>query len=134
MKLMKRAGIYKANNVTFNPATKFAESYNWWAFVSVIQNKVVFNEYRYSVSTSKHQHKVQRLMNELGIKIDLVVKTRSSLHTVQSLKEVKLLNELNNELLAAKKESQRIERNARAKRKRAEEKETALRNAMKVVE
>lgn len=70
MKYFTRAGIYKANNVTFNPKTIEAHSYSWWKFVDVIENKVIFNSYRYSVSTSKHQKKVLGLMHDLGIKID----------------------------------------------------------------
>lgn len=68
---MKRAGIYKASNVTFNPSRIEAFSYGWWKFVGVVEGKVVFNNYYYSPSTCKHQSKVRRLLAELGIKIDI---------------------------------------------------------------
>lgn len=71
MKYMKRTGIYKAANVTFDPKKIQAHSYVWWKFVDVVEGKVIFNNYRYSVTTSKHQSKVRALMNDLGIKIDI---------------------------------------------------------------
>jgi hypothetical protein len=69
----KRAGIYKnsTGSLTFDPKTCEAHSYRWWKFVAVVEGKVVFNNYRYSVSTSKHQSKVRSLLNDLNIKIDL---------------------------------------------------------------
>lgn len=73
MKLMKRINIYKASNVTFNPTTLDAFSYGWWQFVGVVEGKVIFNNYNYSPTTCKHQAKVRRLLNELGIKIDIVM-------------------------------------------------------------
>lgn len=73
MKQMKRTGIFKASNVSFDPSTVRAYSYGWWNFVRKINGAVVFNNYRYSNSTSKHQSKVWRLMDSLGIKIDLFV-------------------------------------------------------------
>lgn len=71
MKYYKRLGVYKASNVTFHPDTISAYSYGWWKFVGVVDGKVVFNNHRYSNSTSKHQLKVKRLLRELGIKIDI---------------------------------------------------------------
>lgn len=71
MKYFKRAGIYKASNVTFDPSTITAYSYNWWKFVGLVEGKVIFNNYSYSVSTSKHQSKVRQLLATLGVKIDL---------------------------------------------------------------
>lgn len=79
MKYYSRLGLYKAPNVTFNPKTKQAYSYRWWRFVDVINGAVVFNEYRYSNSTSGHQSKVRRTMEALGIKIDLYVSVPSGL-------------------------------------------------------
>lgn len=87
MKHMKRENFYKASNVTFNPTTIEAYSYRWWRFVKVIDGLVVFNNYRYSNSTAKHQYKVCRLMEQLGIKIDLHVQVRESLidQTIEEL-------------------------------------------------
>lgn len=87
MKLMKRSGIYQASNykVTFDPSKIEARSYKWWSFVSKLDGKVVFNNYRYSVTTSKHQGKVRDLMRELGIKIDLFLSVPDGLQTCPDL-------------------------------------------------
>jgi hypothetical protein len=79
LKFMKRAGIYKGVNVTFNPETKTALSYNWWEFVKVIGGKVFFNSYRYSTSTQRHQSKVRRLLEALEITIDFDVEAPQGL-------------------------------------------------------
>lgn len=79
MKYYKRLGIYKAGNVEFNPETMQATSYRHWLFVNKIKGKVVFNDYRYSMSTGRHQRKVEEVLNELGIKIHLYVSNRRSL-------------------------------------------------------
>lgn len=73
MKFMKRANIYQASNynVTFDPNKIEARSYRWWVFVAKVEGKIVFNNYRYSNSTSKHQSKVRSLLNQLNIKIDI---------------------------------------------------------------
>jgi hypothetical protein len=78
---MKRKNIYQASkyNVTFDPTKTEAWSYKWWKFVSVQNGLVVFNTYRYSVSTSKHQSKVRTLLSALGIKIDLAVECSEGL-------------------------------------------------------
>jgi hypothetical protein len=68
---MKRSNIYKATNVTFNPKTLDAHSYSWWRFVAKVEGKVIFNDYRYSVTTAKHQSKVRHLLESLGIKVDI---------------------------------------------------------------
>jgi hypothetical protein len=64
---MKRTNTYRANNVVFDPKIIEASSYNWWIFCKKIQGQIVFNNYRYSVSTQKHQRKVLNLMSDLGI-------------------------------------------------------------------
>lgn len=63
----------------FNPFTKTAYSYGNWCFVTVIKGKVVFNEYRYSKTTSTHQSAVKSLLRQLGIKIDVYVDMAPSL-------------------------------------------------------
>lgn len=73
MKLFKRDNIYKASNVTFNPESHTAYSYNWWAFVKRINGFLVFNNVYYSNTTCKHQSKVRALLRDLGLEIDLTV-------------------------------------------------------------
>lgn len=85
MKYMKRKKIYQSKNVTFNPETLEAYSYNWWAFVKKIDGVLVFNNYRYSVTTSKHQSKVRSLLNKLNINIDLEIPVLKGLQDYESL-------------------------------------------------
>lgn len=115
MKYFKRSGVYRASNVSFDPIKIEAYSYNWWKFVSVIEGKVIFNCFRYSNSTSKHQCKVRRLMELLGINIDQFVSLPKSLGTYWTLEELYLAAEeqICNEYLES--EIRREERNARAR-------------------
>ena len=73
MKLFKRANLYKASNVSFNPDTCEARSYEWWAFTKMINGVLVFNNHYYSPSTCKHQSKVRTLLRELGHEVALWV-------------------------------------------------------------
>lgn len=102
MKYMKRAQIYKSANVTFNPKTKDAHSYGWWRFVGVVEGKTVASNFRYSNTTAKHQRKVNGLMNELGIKVDLTMPLPRGVRHDQTLAEMILEAEehLCNEFLA----------------------------------
>lgn len=90
MKLMKRSGLYQASNynVTFNPETLEAYSYKWWRFVAKVDGKILFNEYRYSNSTSKHQSKVRALLEDLGIKIDVTLQLPRGIRHDQTLQEL----------------------------------------------
>ena len=56
-----------------------AVSYGWWVYCKVIDGKVVFNRYRYSVTTSKHQRECMQLLAEHGIAVDLFVESPKSL-------------------------------------------------------
>lgn len=60
----------------FNSETMQAYSYGWWRFVEKVGNYVVFNNYRYSHSTSKHQSDTIVLMDRLDIKIDFFFECR----------------------------------------------------------
>ena len=88
MKHFKRKNIYKASNVSFNPETYEAYSHDWWCFVKVIGGKVVFNSYYYSPSTCGHQYKVKRLLNKLGINIDLEIECPAGLQDYNTEKSV----------------------------------------------
>lgn len=54
-----KAKQWKASNVVFNEADETAYSYGWWRFVERIGGLLVFNSYRYSPSTARHQSKVR---------------------------------------------------------------------------
>lgn len=88
MKYFKTQNLYKASNVTFDPSKVIAHSYAWWCFVRVIEGHVVFNSYRYSNTTAKHQFKVKRLLNELGITIDFEVSVPESLKDTDTTKDL----------------------------------------------
>lgn len=79
MKYYKRLGLYKASNVTFNSYTLEAYSYDWWKFVAKVDGYVVFNDYYYSPTTLRHQAKVRRLLEELGVNIDILVHIKEGL-------------------------------------------------------
>lgn len=84
MKFFRRLGLYKSSNVSFDPSRFEAKSYNWWIFVRRVYGKLVFNDFRYSVSTANHQNKVRRLLTELGVNIDIVIECPQGLQHLKS--------------------------------------------------
>lgn len=56
-----------------------ATSYGWWNFVLEIDGMIIFNDFKYSNTTSRHQGEVDFLMYELGLKRDFTVYMRQSL-------------------------------------------------------
>lgn len=93
MKYFTRSKKYKASNVSYDPILRQAVSYNWWVFVKVIEGHLVFNNYSYSNTTSRHQWKVKRLLETLGVKIDLEMPVPNGLQTVKTLEECILVAE-----------------------------------------
>jgi hypothetical protein len=79
MRYLKTKNTYKASNVEFDATNIAAWSYGRWKFVSKIDGIVVFNTFRYSHSTTRHQSKVRSIMHQLGIRVDLYVDTPKSL-------------------------------------------------------
>lgn len=71
MKYYKRLKIYKASNVSFDPATNEGRSYNHWLFTMNYKDVILFNCYRYSQSTRRHQGVVLR---QLGYDNDKVIR------------------------------------------------------------
>jgi hypothetical protein len=119
MKLNKRANIYKASNVSFNPETCEARSYEWWAFTKMVNGKLIFNNTSYSQSTCKHQSKVRALLRDLGLKIDLVVDARCGLQNdqwpAQAVESIETrINEVTSQLASSRRkkslDASRIER------------------------
>lgn len=84
MKYFKRSNVYKASNVSFHPDTISAYSYGWWKFVASINGTIIFNNYSYSSSTCKHQYKVRRLLEQLGIVPDLYIEAPKGLQDLSS--------------------------------------------------
>lgn len=79
MKLNK-GGICTASNVTYDPTTHKAFSYGWWGFVWLIEGRLVFNNYYYSNTTTKHQSKVRSLLWNHGTRPDLTLPVPLGLH------------------------------------------------------
>jgi uncharacterized small protein (DUF1192 family) len=84
MNYYPRLNLYKAANVTFDPSKVEAHSYRWWKFVAVIDGLVVFNSYRYSPTTARHQSKVANVMRNLGIRVDLDIECPRGLDNLES--------------------------------------------------
>lgn len=86
MKLMTLSKIYKNynGNCTFDPATMEGRSYQWWSMVRRIGQLNVFNSYRYSVTTAKHQRETRRLIESLGIQIHADIEAPGGLQDLDS--------------------------------------------------
>lgn len=80
-------------SLVFDPVTKRAYSYSWWRFVDEVEGKLVFNDYNYSISTSKHQREVRTLLNQLGLKVDLAIPVPKGLQNYSSLEDMILAAE-----------------------------------------
>ncbi len=92
MKLNK-AEIYTGSNVIYNPRTTEAWSYGWWQFVKLLDGKVIFNNYYYSNTTSKHQSKVRSLLATLGVTVHESLPVPKGLQTVDTLEELYVVSE-----------------------------------------
>lgn len=104
MKNLKRQpNMWQGSNVWFDSEKINGVSYNGWYFVRKMHGKVVFNEYRYSNTTSKHQYKVESLMNQLRIKIDIVIDVKESLTNIK-------LEEMSIKQLITESKRQKLER------------------------
>jgi len=73
-------GTCKASNFACNPREGWAISYGHWHFVKrVPMIGLVFNSYRYSVTTQAHQRKAREELKRAGYVIALEVNTVLSL-------------------------------------------------------
>lgn len=79
MKYYSRSNMYKASNVSFNPATNIALSYDWYQLTRVINGTMILNKYVYSNSTAKHVYKVRQLLADLGRPVHLVIEAPKGL-------------------------------------------------------
>ena len=81
MEFSPRLNIFKngRGKNTFDLFELEATSYGWWVYLKVINGCLVFNNYSYSNTTSKHQSDCRYLLDQLGIKPDLVVYQRDCL-------------------------------------------------------
>ena len=132
MKYFKRANLWKASNVTFSPEKIEATSYDWWVFVKVIEGKTVFNSYRYSNTTSRHQFKVRNLMREQGIEIDVTVSFRPNLKGVETLSQLGQIQGEQTERNKIIAEAKRQDRNRKARERAAAKRVTTREDADKL--
>lgn len=79
MKYYSRLQEYKASNLVVRIGPLQAYSYGWWQFLTEQNGLIVLNMYNYSQTTLKHQYKVRKLLDSLGITPDIVVYTAHSL-------------------------------------------------------
>lgn len=82
MKYYKRLKVYKnsTGSCVFDPHNMIATSYGWWAFLKQIGPFTVFNNYKYSPTTSRHQRQVKLMLDKHGIEVDLWVSTYNHLN------------------------------------------------------
>jgi hypothetical protein len=72
LKWRPRLKIWKSGALLWDPEREEAWSYNW-CFAKRINGKMVFNEYRYSNTTTRHQSEIHSFFRSHKIKIDLTV-------------------------------------------------------------
>lgn len=115
MRRLKRTGVYTASNVTYDPLRQEAVSYGWWHFVRRIEGVLVFNAHRYSVTTAAHQRKVRAVMNGQM----LTVNTHESLHLFDTIEALNAACVTQADSERHEANMKRVERNNRAREKRA---------------
>lgn len=86
MKYYKTLNQYKNSRGTnvFDMNTGKAYSYDWWLYFTTIDGIPVFNSYRYSPSTSKHQANMRLLLDELGVREYIDVECPNGLQDLDS--------------------------------------------------
>lgn len=85
VQLKRQPELYKrGKNCWFNAKTLQAYSYGWWRFVEKVGPYIVFNNYRYSHTTTTHQWDTLSLLDALKIKIDYHVQCRQGLQSYDS--------------------------------------------------
>lgn len=94
MKYQPRKKQFKASNVYFDVEKCQAYSYEWWRFVDRIGGLVVFNDYSYSISTNKHQQKVRRVLEELGLQVDVTIRAPKGLQQIEAALDYYTINML----------------------------------------
>ena len=86
MKYFSRLNVYKNSTGSnmYDPTKQEAFSYRHWRYLQVIEGQLVFNDYSYSNSTSKHQSDLRSL---LGYPSDMIyIYTYEGLHGIDSIK------------------------------------------------
>jgi hypothetical protein len=79
MKKLKTRNEWVSGECRFYGDEIKATSYRHWTFLTVVEGKIIFNDYNFSVTTRKHQRMVRELLDSLGYKIDIFVNMKESL-------------------------------------------------------
>lgn len=66
MKYLKTKHMMKAANVELCLITLKSYSYGWWLMSKRVGNKIVFNSYKYSKSTIRHQDRVISILAQMS--------------------------------------------------------------------
>jgi len=119
MKYFPKLAIYKASNVTYEPATFTARSYNHWQFCKVIEGQLIFNTYPYSNTTRRHISKVRDLVaSTLNVNNITFVEFDLNLQHIDKLTDVYYWELVYAKRKEEEREERRIERNRRARERR----------------
>jgi len=86
MKFYPRLNMYKSSNCSFDPTTMLALSYNWWPMLATVNGRLVRNIHNYSPSTTRHQYKLNALLETLNIEADIVLDVRANIHEPYAVK------------------------------------------------
>jgi hypothetical protein len=92
MKHLKRQNFYQSSNLTFFPENGAGYSFNWYRIVDRIKGNVILNTYRYSATTGRHIWKIRKLLNDLGIRIDLEIEAPKGLQDLNAAIEFYIEN------------------------------------------
>lgn len=91
-KYIKRDTEYKRGQCTTSDMINFY-SYRHWQFTKMFEGKLFFNDYSYSVTTSKHQNWAKKELSDY-----FLIYTRTSLDKLTSLDIYRLVQEEKAEL------------------------------------
>lgn len=124
MKYYPDRKLFIAPNVVFNAERIEAHSCSWWKFVAIIDGLVVFNNYRYSTTTSGHQRKVRNLMQDLRIRIDIEAPFHEGLQALSNDEQYDFIQDAEERLCEAflKDEERKICRAEKALKRRLDKK------------
>lgn len=87
LKYYKKLHIFRNSTGTniFDVGRMLATSFNWWQYYKVIKGVKIFNNYRYSYSTSKHQRDFLELIEyDILVAPNLIIESPKGLQDLQS--------------------------------------------------
>ena len=85
MRYSKKLNLYRDHNVTFNPESCRACSYDWWRFVDRKRGLVLFNTFSYGRAFNKHHEEVRDVLAKLGIRVDIEINCPVGLQDIDAV-------------------------------------------------